>query len=94
MKVESVSISFTFLLVGAQAGQTEYSSKCKKNVNVYAYSLISHRVQQTLQFTPLVLELSLVRSHLLCGEFSKTFLERQVWSMLKWTKGRDIPGRQ
>ena len=40
------------------------------NVNVYVYSLISHRVQQTSQFTPLVLELSLIRSHLLCGEFS------------------------
>ena len=40
------------------------------NVNVYVYSLISHRVQQTSQFTPLVLELSLVRSHLLWGEFS------------------------
>ena len=37
---------------------------------VYVYSLISHRVQQTSQFTPLVLELSLVRSHLLWGEFS------------------------
>ena len=44
-------------------------NKCK-NVNVYVYSLISHRVQQTSQFTPLVLELSLVRSHLLWGEFS------------------------
>ena len=40
------------------------------NVNVYVYSLISHRVQQTSQFTPLVLELSLIRSHLLWGEFS------------------------
>ena len=40
------------------------------NVNVYVYSLISHRVQQTSQFTPLVLELSLVRSHLLWGELS------------------------
>ena len=40
------------------------------NVNVYVYSLISHRVQQTSQFTPLVLELSLVWSHLLWGEFS------------------------
>ena len=40
------------------------------NVNVYVYSLISHRVQQTSQFTPLALELSLVRSHLLWGEFS------------------------
>ena len=37
---------------------------------MYVYSLISHRVQQTLQFTPLVLELSLVQSHLLWGEFS------------------------
>ena len=36
---------------------------------MYVYSLISHRVQQTSQFTPLVLELSLVRSHL-WGEFS------------------------
>ena len=40
------------------------------HINVYVYSLISHRVQQTSQFTPLVLELSLVRSHLLWGEFS------------------------
>ena len=40
------------------------------NVNVYVYSPISHRVQQTSQFTLLVLELSLVRSHLLWGEFS------------------------
>ena len=39
------------------------------NLNVNVYSLISHRVQQTSQFTPLVLELSLVRSHLLCGDF-------------------------
>ena len=45
------------------------SAKCKC-VNVYVYSLISHRVQQTSQFTPLVLELSLVHSHLLWGEFS------------------------
>ena len=37
---------------------------------MYVYSLISHRVQQTSQFTPLVLELSLVQSHLLWGEFS------------------------
>ena len=34
------------------------------------YSLKSPSVQQTLQFTPLVLELSLIRSHLLWGEFS------------------------
>ena len=40
------------------------------NVNVYVYSLISHRVQQTSQFTPLVLELFLIHSHLLLGEFS------------------------
>ena len=37
---------------------------------MYVYSLISHRVQQTSQFTPLVLELSLARSHLLWGECS------------------------
>ena len=40
------------------------------NVNVHVYSLISHQVQQTLQFTPSVLELSLIWSHLLWGEFS------------------------
>ena len=40
------------------------------NVNVEVYSLKSPWVQQTLQFTPLVLELSLVQSHLLWGEFS------------------------
>ena len=40
------------------------------NVNVEVYSLKSPWVQQTLQFTPLVLELSLLRSHLLWGEFS------------------------
>ena len=37
---------------------------------MYFYSLISNRVQQTSQFTPLVLELSLIWSHLLWGEFS------------------------
>ena len=40
------------------------------NVNVEVYSLKSPWVQQTLQFTPLVLELSLIQSHLLWGEFS------------------------
>ena len=42
------------------------------NINVEVYSLKSPWVQQTLnlQFTPLVLELSLIRSHLLWGEFS------------------------
>ena len=44
--------------------------KCNVNVNVEVYSLKSPWVQQTLQFTPLVLELSLIRSHLLRGEFS------------------------
>ena len=34
------------------------------------YSLKSRWVQQTLQFTPLVLKLSLIRFHLLWGEFS------------------------
>ena len=42
----------------------------KLNVNVYVYSLISRRVQQTSQFIPLVLDNSLIRSHLLWGEFS------------------------
>ena len=41
-----------------------------KKIIVYAYSLISHQVQQTSQFTPLVLELSLIRSHLPWGEFN------------------------
>ena len=39
------------------------------SVNVEVYSLKSPWVQQTLQFTPLILELSLIRSHLLWGEF-------------------------
>ena len=37
---------------------------------ILSYSLIFPWVQQTRQFTPLVLELSLIRSHLLWGEFS------------------------
>ena len=41
-----------------------------ENVNVSVYSLKSHSVQQTSQFTPLVLELFLTESHLLWGEFS------------------------
>ena len=40
------------------------------NINVYVYSLISLRVRQILQFTPLVLEISVIWSHLLWGEFS------------------------
>ena len=39
-------------------------------IKVNVYSLISPWVQQTLQFTPLVLELSLIWSHLLWGKFS------------------------
>ena len=39
-------------------------------VNVYVYSLISPWLHQTLQFTSLVLELSLTQSHLLWGEFN------------------------
>ena len=34
------------------------------------YSLKSPRIQQTLQLTPLVLELSLIQSYLLLGEFN------------------------
>ena len=40
------------------------------NVNVCVYGLISPWVQQTSQFTLLVLELSLIWSHVLWGEFS------------------------
>ena len=43
-------------------------------VNVYVYSLISHRVQQISQFTPLVLELSLILS-ISSGENSAHFLQ-------------------
>ena len=39
------------------------------NINVYFYSLISPWVQQTLQFTPLVMDLFLIWLHLLWGEF-------------------------
>ena len=49
--------------------------------NVYVYSLISHRVQHTSQFTPLVLELSLVRSHLL-WENSAHFLQLLPFTIL------------
>ena len=40
------------------------------NVNVEVYSPKFPSVQQTLQFTPLVMELSLIWSHLLWGESS------------------------
>ena len=42
-------------------------------INVYVYSLISHWVQQTSQFTSLVLELSLVWSHLPGGRIQWIF---------------------
>ena len=51
-------------------GRPHDTEKDIVNVNVEVYSLKSPWVQQTLQFTPLVLELSLIRSHLLWGEFS------------------------
>ena len=41
-----------------------------KNVNADVYSLKSPWIQQTLQFTPLVLQFSLIWSHLLWAEFS------------------------
>ena len=44
-----------------------WSNKCNC---VYVYSLISPWAQQTSQFTPLSLENSLIRSHLLWGQFS------------------------
>ena len=37
---------------------------------VYSLDIPFSRVQQTAQFTPLVSELTLIRSHLLWGEFS------------------------
>ena len=40
-----------------------------KNVNVDVYSLIALWVQQTLQFTTLVLKISLIRSYLLWGNY-------------------------
>ena len=46
------------------------SSKLKCKCVGLCYCLISHRVQQTSQFIAVVLELSLIRSYLLWGEFS------------------------
>ena len=78
-KTRFVYISITQHRTGhlAQKKDTEHiflfsNQACNVNkiINVHVYSLISHRVQQTSQFTPLVLELSLVRSHLPWGEFS------------------------
>ena len=40
------------------------------DVNMYVYNPITPSIQQTLQLTPLVLELSLIWSHFLWGEFS------------------------
>ena len=50
-------------------------SKMYPHVNVYVYSLDIpfSRVQQTAQFTPLVSELTLIRSHLLMGRYSCAF---------------------
>ena len=39
-------------------------------IYMLVYRLISHWVQQTSQFTPVVLERSLMQSHLLWGEFN------------------------
>ena len=56
----------------AHSEQLQFALTSKINVNVYVYSLDIpfSRVQQTAQFTPLVSELTLIRSHLLWGEFS------------------------
>ena len=45
------------------------------NINVYVYNLISPWVHQTAQFTPLVWELSLIRSHLPCLLSAFNFLQ-------------------
>ena len=50
------------------------------NVTVDVYSLKTPWVQQTLQSTPLVLKLSLVGSHLLCGEFSAFCAANAIYS--------------
>ena len=60
---------------------------CKKygasnvNVNVYVYSLISHRVQQTSQFTPLVLD-ALLYGLISSGENSAHFLQLMPFTIL------------
>ena len=59
--------------------QVNYS-EINVNVNVQIYSLKSLCVQQTLQFTPLVLELSLIRSHLL-WENSAHFLQLMTFTI-------------
>ena len=63
---------------------------------MYVYSLISHRVQQTSQFTSLVLELSLVRSHLLWGEFSAIFCSysHSQFSIVRSTRYPSLLGGQ
>ena len=75
-------------------------------VNVYVYSVISHWVKQTSQFTSLVLEFSFIPSHLIWAEFSIWQLfcscsqSLQFWlshstgypSMLDWQRRHDIRG--
>ena len=51
-------------------GEITDRANANVNANVDVYSLKSPWVQHTLQFTSLVLELSLIWSHLLWGEFS------------------------
>ena len=55
------------------------------NVNVYVYSLISPWVQQTSQFTPLVLELSLLYSLISSGENSAHFLQLMPFTILQFS---------
>ena len=66
------------------------------NVNVEVYSMKSLWVQQTLQFTPLVLELSLIRSHLLWGEFSAFSAADAIhnFSNFRSTRYPSLLGRQ
>ena len=61
--------------VGSNLGCIVPLFKSNVNVNVDVYSLISPWVQQTLQFTPLILELSLMRSLISSGDNSAHFLQ-------------------
>ena len=73
-----------------------YTTIVNVNVNVEVYSLISPRVQQTLQFTPLVWELSPIWSHLLWGEFSAFSAAKAIhnFSSFRSTRYQSLLGGQ
>ena len=54
----------------------------------YVYSLICHRVQHTSQFTPLVLELSLLCGLMSSGEISAHFLQLMPFTILHFRSTR------